>query len=90
MINGSKARCFGRVQQRYADAHQIRVGFTPNLQVRGAEADIPVKYNRKVHIPHDEETYKGLHFSENCSSEIKEFRCVNTRYDKTDTNYEAT
>ena len=60
------------------------------LDERGATAVIPAKRNRKIHIPHDEEAYKWRHLIENYFSKIKEFRGVNTRYDKTDTSYEAT
>ena len=60
------------------------------LQERGAQAVIPAKRNRKTYIPHDEEIYKWRHFIENYFSKIKKFRGVNTRYDKTDTSYEAT
>ena len=60
------------------------------LHKRGAAAVIPSKCNRKIHIPHDAEAYKWRHLIENYFSKIKEFRGVNTRYDKTDTSYEAT
>ncbi len=60
------------------------------LHERGAQVVIPAKRNRKTHIPHDEEIYKWRHLVENYFSKIKEFRGVNTRYDKTDTSYEAT
>ena len=60
------------------------------LDERGAQAIIPAKRNRKIHIPHDEEAYKWRHLVENYFSKIKEFRGVNTRYDKTDTSYVAT
>ncbi len=68
------------------DADQLRQALTQ----RGANAVIPSKRNRKVHIPHDEEAYKWRHLVENYFSKIKEFRGINTRYDKTDTSYEAT
>ena len=68
------------------DADHLR----QTLQERGAKAVIPAKRNRKIHIPHDEEAYKWRHLIENYFSKIKEFRGVNTRYDKTDTSYEAT
>ncbi len=68
------------------DADRLR----EDLQMRGAEAVIPAKRNRKIHIPHDEEVYKWRHLIENYFSKIKEFRGVNTRYDKTDSSYEAT
>jgi len=51
---------------------------------------IPAKRNRKVHIPDDEEAYEWRRLIENYFSKIKEFRGVNTRYDKTDASYEAT
>jgi len=59
------------------------------LRERGAQAVIPAKRNRKTHIPHDEEIYKWRHLVENYFSKIKEFRGVNTRYDKTDTSFRA-
>lgn len=61
-----------------------------NLQRRGATAIIPAKRNRAVHIPHDEEAYKWRGLIENYFSKIKDFRGVNTRYDKTDVSYQAT
>ena len=71
---------------RAFDADHLR----ETLQERGATAVIPSKRNRKVPVPHDEEAYKWRHLIENYFSKIKEFRGVNTRYDKTDTSYEAT
>jgi len=61
-----------------------------NLHDRKAEAVIPAKRNRKIHIPHDEDAYNWRHLIENYFSKIKDFRGVNTRYDKTDSSYEAT
>jgi len=71
---------------RAFDADQLR----QNLRDRGATAVIPAKKNRKINIPHDEEAYKWRHLIENYFCKIKEFRGVNTRYDKTDTSYQAT
>ncbi len=68
------------------DADNLR----QSLHAGGATAVIPAKRNRKVHIPHDKEAYKWWHLIENYFSKIKEFRGVNTRYDKTDSSYEAT
>ena len=68
------------------DADHLR----QTLLERGATAVIPAKRNRKTHIPHDQEAYKWRHLIENYFSKIKEFRGMNTRYDKTDTSYEAT
>ena len=68
------------------DADHLR----QTLRERGATVVIPARRNRKVQIPHDEEAYKWRHLIENYFSKIKEFRGVNTRYDKTDSSYEAT
>ena len=68
------------------DADHLR----QTLHDQGATAIIPAKRNRKTPIPHDEEAYKWRHLIENYFCKIKEFRAVNTRYDKTDTSYEAT
>ncbi len=67
------------------DANALR----DELNNRHAQAVIPSKTNRLVHIPHDEEAYKWRHLIENYFSKIKEFRGINTRYDKTDTSYQA-
>jgi transposase len=67
------------------DANALR----EELDLRDAKAVIPAKVNRVVHIPHDEEVYKWRHLIENYFSKIKEFRGVNTRYDKTDVSYQA-
>ena len=61
-----------------------------DLETRGAEAVIPSKADRKHSIPHDESKYRWRHLIENYFSKIKEFRSVNTRYDKTDQSYKAT
>ena len=68
------------------DADHLRA----TLVELGAQAVIPAKRNRLVHIAHDAAAYKWRHLIENYFSKIKEFRGVNTRYDKTDTSYAAT
>ena len=68
------------------DADHLR----KELARRQAKAVIPAKSNRVVHIPHDEEMYKWRHLIENYFGKIREFRGVNTRYDKTDISYTAT
>ncbi len=67
------------------DADRLRAELTR----RKAEAVIPAKRNRKLHIPHDAEIYKWRHLIENYFSKIREFRGINTRYDKTDISYAA-
>ncbi len=61
-----------------------------NLLERRAKAVIPSKRDRKYAIPHDAEIYRWRHLIENYFSKIKEFRAVNTRYDKTDSSFAAT
>jgi transposase len=61
-----------------------------DLEKRGAEAVIPSKADRKQPIPHDRAKYRWRHLIENDFSKIKEFRAVNTRYDKTEPSYNAT
>lgn len=61
-----------------------------NLQDRCVQAVIPSKKDRKQAIPHDAEMYGWRHLIENYFSKIKEFRAVNTRYDKTDSSFAAT
>ena len=68
------------------DADHLRA----ELADQEAIAVIPAKCNRRIHIPHDEDIYRWRHLIENYFSKIKEFRGVNTRYDKTDTSYHAT
>ena len=60
------------------------------LEERGTEAVIPSKADRKQPIPYDRSKYRWRHLIENYFSKIKEFRAVNTRYDKTDLSYKAT
>ena len=64
--------------------------FRAALDDRAAQAVIPAKRNRRKPIPHDEAMYQWRHQIENYVSKIKEFRGVNTRYDKTDSSYAAT
>lgn len=59
------------------------------LNERGAAAVIPSKADRKSSIPHDKEMYKWRHLVENFFRNIKEFRRIATRYEKTDTSFAA-
>jgi len=67
------------------DADHLRA----ELAGRGAQAVIPAKRNRRNALSHDKDIYKWRHLVENYFSKIKEFRGVDTRYDKTDTSYVA-
>lgn len=68
------------------DANHLR----QSLDAINAKAVIPAKRNRIVHIPRDKTVYQWRHLIENYFSKIKEFRGVNTRYDKIDISYAAT
>lgn len=59
------------------------------LDEKGAMAVIPYKADRKTTIPHDVDMYRWRHLVENYFAKIKEFRRIATRYDKTDTSFEA-
>lgn len=84
LIDGLK---FGAMlADRAFDADHLRQA----LVLQNAKAIIPAKRNRVIHIPHDETAYQWRHLIENYFSKIKEFRGVNTRYDKTDSSYRAT
>jgi transposase len=59
------------------------------LATRGALAVIPPKTDRKVIIPCDFAMYRWRHLIENFFCDIKQFRRIATRYDKTDASYAA-
>lgn len=54
------------------------------LNERGAAAVIPSKADRAGRIPYDVEMYKWRHLIENFFCDLKAFRRVATRYEKTD------
>lgn len=60
-----------------------------HLDDRGVEAVIPSNSSRSEVIPFDEHAYMWRHLVENCFCKLKEFRRIATRYDKTDTSFEA-
>jgi transposase len=59
------------------------------LQAAGKTAVIPPKANRKVHRDYDRETYKARHLIENFFADLKQYRAIATRYDKTARNFLA-
>jgi len=59
------------------------------LDGRGAAAVIPPKDNRKRTIECDFAMYGWRHLIENFFCDIKEFRRIATRYDKTDCSFSA-
>lgn len=59
------------------------------LNERGVLAVIPPNASRAEKLPYDEEMYKWRHLVENFFQQIKEFRRIATRYDKTDASFQA-
>ena len=59
------------------------------LDTRGAAAVIPPKADRARHIACDFAMYRWRHLVENLFCNLKEFRRIATRYDKTDTSFAA-
>ncbi len=64
------------------DADWIRA----DLAARGTTAVIPPKTNRKQCITYDKTMYEWRHLVENFFCDLKQFRRIATRYDKTDTS----
>ena len=67
------------------DADHLR----DELRKRSSDAVIPAKRNRLVNIPHDEEMYKWRHLVENFFCDLKDFRRIALRTDKTDISFAA-
>jgi transposase len=60
-----------------------------DLDDRGVVAVIPPRSNRKAAITYDKAMYRWRHLIENCFAKLKEFRAIATRYDKTDSSFQA-
>ena len=60
-----------------------------DLDERGATAVIPPKANRTQPIPCDFHMYGWRHLVENFFCDLKQFRRIATRYDKTDQSFAA-
>jgi transposase len=54
------------------------------VRLTGHEPIVPPKKNRRQPWEYDKETYKRRNVVERCFRRLKEFRKVNTRYDKLD------
>ena len=59
------------------------------LQKAGKSCVIPSKSNRKTPRPFDKDMYKARHLIENFYCWLKQFRAIDTRYDKTARNFLA-
>jgi transposase len=67
------------------DTDQIR----EFLELRGANACIPPKANRKIQYEYDKHLYKERNLVERFFQKIKQFRRLATRYEKTSQNFLA-
>jgi transposase len=59
------------------------------LQQAGKTAVIPPRANRKVQRVYDQDLYQARHLIENFFCQLKQFRALATRYDKTARNFLA-
>ena len=59
------------------------------IALAGAQAVIASKKNRKISIPHDEESDKNRNQIERCFNRFKAYRAVATRFEKTARAYLA-
>jgi transposase len=59
------------------------------LQQAGKTAVIPPRANRKVQRVYDQDLYQARHRMENFFCQLKQFRTLATRYDKTARNFLA-
>jgi transposase len=59
------------------------------LRAAGKKLVIPPKSNRKVQRTFDREMYKARHLIENFFCQLKQYRAIATRYDKTARNFLA-
>jgi len=59
------------------------------LEQAGKTGVIPPKANRKQQREYDKDLYKARHLIENFFANLKQFRAIATRYDKTARNFLA-
>ncbi len=77
--------CEAFIGDKAFDTHALR----ERLAEAGIEAVIPLRKGTLGHSDHDREKYKWRHLVENFFCQIKAFRRIATRYEKTDTCYAA-
>ena len=73
------------IADRAYDSNALR----DELQERGATAVIPPRSNRVEEIAYDAEMYKWRHLVENFFCNLKRFRRLAMRYEKTDVSFAA-
>ena len=64
--------------------------FRDLIAEKGAVAVIPNKANRKVQLPFDEVAYRGRNVVERTFCRLKDWRRINTRYDRLGRNFAST
>jgi transposase len=75
------------ITELVADKGYDTDGFRSFLKERGIKTVIPSKSNRKKHIRHDRQAYKGRNVVERCFCRLKDWRRIATRYDKLAQNF---
>jgi transposase len=68
------------------DANALRT----MIAEKGAVAVIPTKANRKVPMPFDEVAYRQRNVIERMFCRLKDWRRINTRYDRLGRNFAST
>jgi len=76
-------KCVNLLAERGYDSNQFR----SSLKKQGINSIIPGRKNRKEAIAYNKELYKRRNAVERFFGQIKEFRQIATRYDKTDVMY---
>jgi transposase len=77
--------CLALIGDKGFDARWLR----EQLRARNIEAVIPLRQGTTGYPPHDREKYKWRHLVENFFCQIKAFRRIATRYEKTDKCFAA-
>ena len=81
----AEVSCEAFIGDKAFDSHKLR----KRLAEAGVEAVIPLRKGTLGHDDHDAEKYKWRHLVENFFCQIKVFRRIATRYEKTDMCFAA-
>jgi transposase len=79
----------GEIAALLADKGYDSDAIRDELKRRAIEAVIPSKINRRQPHPHDRDKYKERNRIERMFNKLKNWRRVDTRYDKTATSFMA-
>ena len=85
MTSWAGISCAAFIGDKAVDAKTLR----ERLAEDNIEAVIPRRKGSKAASDHDREKYKWRHLVENFFCQIKEFRRITTRYEKTDRSFSA-